>query len=112
MRPVTRTVSSQTTSNPIRVNWRGGLSGFQLSLLVKLSGGASLTYTVELTGDDPADFTGIPDYNTNASWRPVTGLDALTADDEGNIAFPVQAVRLNVTAYTSGDATLTVIQAN
>jgi hypothetical protein len=112
MRPVTRTVSAQEISDPVRVNWRGGLSGFQLSALVALSSGATLTYTVEHTGDDPANFDDITDYNTNATWYNTTGLVALTANDEGNIAFPVQAVRLNVTAYTDGSATLTVLQAN
>ena len=71
-----------------------------------------LTYTVEHTFDAPADFAGASDYNTNATWRDTTGLTALTATDEGNIAFPVRAVRLNVTAFTSGSAEMTVIQSN
>jgi len=34
-----------------------------------------------------------------------------TTNQDGNYAFPVRAIRLNVTAWTSGTATLTVIQA-
>ena len=109
MRPVRQTISSVATSNPIRVNWRGGPGGFGLAIGVDLNPGV-LTYTVEHTFDDPADFTSSSDYNTNATWRATSGLSALTANGEGNIAFPVHAVRLNVTAFTSGSAEITVIQ--
>lgn len=111
MRPVEKTVSSATTSDPIRVNWRGGGSKFALSIGVDLNPGV-LTYTVEHTFDNPQNFTSDTDYNANATWRSTTGLTALTATDEGNIAFPIHAVRLNVTAFTSGSAKLTVIQSN
>lgn len=111
MKPVVKTVSSVATSDPIRVNWRGSGSTFALSLGVDLNPGV-LTYTVEHTFDAPTDFTSSSDYNTNATWRATTGLTALAATAEGNIAFPVQAVRLNVTAFTSGTAELTVIQSN
>lgn len=109
MRPVVVTVSSATTSAPIPVDWRG--SPFSLSLGVDLNPGV-LTYTVEHTFDDPTGFTSASDYNTNATWRDTAGLTALTATNEGNIAFPVRAVRLNVTDFTSGSAELTVIQGN
>lgn len=111
MRPIVKTVSSQAASDPIRVNWRGTAGSFALALGVDLNPGV-LTYTVEHTFDDPVDFASTSDYGTNATWRATTGLTALTATDEGNIAFPVQAVRLNVTAFTSGSAELTVIQAS
>lgn len=111
MRPVVKTVSSATQSDPIRVNWRGTQSAFALAIGVDLNPGV-LTYTVEHTFDDPTDFTSSSDYNTNATWRATSGLTALTATGEGNIAFPIQAVRLNVTAFTSGSAEITVIQSN
>lgn len=111
MRPVEKTVTSATTSDPIRVNWRGGGSRFALALGVDV-GSSILTYTVEHTFDNPQDFTSDTDYNTNATWRDTLGLTALSATDEGNIAFPVHAVRLNVTAFTSGSAKLTAIQSN
>lgn len=109
MRPVVKTVSSATQSDPIRVNWRGTAGTFALSIGIDLNPGV-LTYTVEHTFDDPADFTSAADYNSNATWRPTTGLVALTASGEGNIAFPVQAVRLDVTSFTSGSAEITVTQ--
>lgn len=103
MRPVKVTVSSQTESATIPLDWRQ--EDFKVALGVVLSGGAVLTYTVEHTFDD------IQDASVTPTWLPNSGLDSLTATDDGNIAFPVRACRLNVTAYTSGDATLTVIQA-
>ncbi len=111
MRPVIVEVSSIAKSAPIRTNWRGTGGSFGISMGVDLNPGA-LTYTVEHTFDDPADFSSAADYNSNATWRATTGLTALAATGEGNIAFPVQAVRLNVTAYTSGSAELTVTQAS
>lgn len=111
MRPVVKTVTSATQSDPIRVNWRGSGSSFALAIGVDLNPGV-LTYTVEHTFDAPSNFSSSADYNTNATWRSTTGLTALTATDEGNIAFPIQAVRLNVTSFTSGSAEITVIQSN
>ena len=111
MRPVVKTVTSATTSDPIRVNWRGSESPFAISIGVDLNPGV-LTYTVEHTFDAPDGFSSFSDYNANATWRATTGLTALTITDEGNIAFPIQAVRLNVTAFTSGSAGITVIHSN
>lgn len=111
MRPVVKTVSSATTSDPIRVNWRGSNSPFALAIGVDLNPGV-LTYSVQHTFDAPAGFSSTADYTANATWRDTDGLTALSATDEGNIAFPIQAVRLNVTAYTSGSAEITVIQGN
>jgi len=102
MRPVTLTVNSQAASATIPLNWRQG--DFKVAFAVVLSGGASLTYSVEHTFDD------IQDSSVTPTWFGTNGLTALTATNEGNIAFPVRAARLNVTAYTSGDATITVIQ--
>ena len=36
-------------------------------------------------------------------------LAAKTASDDGNYAFPVQLCRLNISSYTSGKATMTVV---
>ena len=111
MRPVVIEVSSLSISDPIRVNWRGGQSDFNLSIGVDLTPG-TLTYSVEHTLDAPTDFTSVADYNANAVWRDTTGLTGLSANGEGDLGFPVQAVRLNVTAYTSGSAKITVVQSN
>ena len=46
-----------------------------------------------------------------AKWYTHATLVNKTASGEGNYAFPVSAIRLNVTAYTSGSATMNVLQA-
>lgn len=88
-------------------NWRS--SPYNQSLFTVITG--TLTYTVQHTEDAPeASYTNT--FSTDATWRSTTGLAALTATDEGNIAFPVRAVRLIITAYTSGTTELTSIQSN
>lgn len=103
MRPQTVTVSSATTSSTIPVDWRA--KPFELSLVVELSAGADLTYKVQYSVTDlqPAGATLV--------WHDHSSLAALTASASGNLAFPVRAVRLNVTAHTSGSATLNIVQA-
>ena len=108
MRPVSEALSSQAISDPIVVNMEQ--ADFKLGLFVALSSGASLTYSVQHTGDSPVDFSSNSDYNTNATWHDTLGLTGNTATDDGNIIVPVRAVRLNVTSYTSGSATITVLQ--
>lgn len=103
-------VSSATASAPIRVNSKQPFSNFGLGLFVDVSSGATLTYSVQYTYDQPED-SYPTDFSTDADWRDVDGLSGLSADEESNIAYPVNAVRLNVTSYTDGDATLTVTQA-
>jgi hypothetical protein len=71
---------------------------------VKLSGSPSLTYTVEHTFDD------IQDASITPVAFPNSGLTSKTANDDGNYAFPVKAVRINVTAHSAGDATLMIVQ--
>lgn len=108
MRPITVTVDSQSISQPVPVNWRGNNS-FEMSLAVEKSG--ILTYSAQHTFDSPTDFESATDYNDNAFWIDTSGLSNLTDSAESNIAFPVRAVRLNVLAYTNGEAKLTIIQA-
>jgi hypothetical protein len=67
-----------------------------------------MTYTVEHTFSDPFD-SGFS--AATATWFPNTGLSAKTASSDGNYAYPVRAVRLTITAYTSGTATMTLLQA-
>jgi hypothetical protein len=51
-------------------------------------------------------------YNpATGNWFQNSSVTAQTASANGNYAFPVRAIRLNVTAYTSGSATLTLVQA-
>jgi hypothetical protein len=101
------TVSSQTTSPPIPINLRKFNNG--VGVLVGLTTGANLTYTVELTADDLAG----KDYSpATGRWVPYDAMTAKTGPTMANLGFPVTALRLNVTAWTSGSATLGVVQAD
>jgi hypothetical protein len=81
---------------------------FNVGIGVALSAGASLTYTVEHTFDDV--FAAGFDPST-AVWYANSGLSGKTTTLDGNYAFPVMAIRLRVSTYSSGSATMTVIQA-
>lgn len=91
----------------LATNWR--MTPYNQSLFVDLTG--TMTYTVQHTESGPQD-TYTNSFSTDATWRSTTGLTGLSADDEGNIAFPVRAVRMLITAYTSGTAVFTSIQSN
>lgn len=106
MRPVRVTVYSQTASQPIPLDVNQG--PFNVGVGVALSAGASLTYSVQHTFDD----VWADGFNpSNAVWYTNSSLGAKTTSLDGNYAFPVTAVRLNVTTHSSGTATMTVIQA-
>lgn len=106
MRPIRVTVGSAASSPPVVLDTYR--DPFNVSIGVVLSAGATLTYTVEHTFDDV--FANNFDANT-ATWFANSGLAAKTTSLDGNYAFPVMAVRLRVTSYTGGTATMTVIQA-
>lgn len=101
-RPTSVTVSSATSSAWIPVDWRS--TPFNLSFAVIISGGGSLTYKVEHTLDDIMDPTVTPNALTHEF------ITASTVSDDGNYAYPIRAIRLTVSSYTSGSATMTVIQ--
>lgn len=112
--PVTSsyTLNSQAAGAPIVILpprqggfWSGGFQ--QPGIIVALSSGASLTYNVEVTGDD----TQIPTYVlANGVWVPFTGMAGLTASALGTLGAMVRAIRLNVTGYVSGSAKIQVVQ--
>lgn len=106
MRPIRLAVSSATTSPVVVLNQY--TTPFNVGIAVTLSAGASLTYKVQHTFDDVFD----PAFNAaTATWFDHSTLTAKTASADGNYAFPVTAIRLNVTPYTSGTATFNVVQA-
>lgn len=106
MRPIRVTVGAVAASAPIPLDNYSG--PFNVGIGVALSAGASLTFTVEHTFDDVFAAGFNP---ATATWFSNTGMSAKTASTDGNYAFPVMAVRLNVTARVGGTATMTVIQA-
>ena len=84
---------------------------FNVTIGVVFSPGAVATVKVQFCLDDPASFLSTTTYNANATWYDHVTLTALNANSTGNFGFPVRAIRTNVTAYTSGTITTTVIQA-
>lgn len=105
MRPTKVTVSSQTSSAWIPVDWTK--MDFNLGIMVDVSAGATLTWGVQITTDDIFDSSVTP---TAVSAPSSSGLDTGTGDEIGNITIPCTAVRLNVSAHTSGSAVMTVVQ--
>jgi len=71
-------------------------------------GGVATTYNVEHSFDD---YLTVP--ATSATWFPNSGLTAQSTNGTGNYAFPVRAIRLNVTTAGSSTqaVTMTLIQA-
>jgi len=107
MRPIRVTLSSATSSDPIILDHYR--DPFNVGIGVALSAGASLTYVVEYTYDDVFSSSFSP---STATWVTVSAFSpSKTASTDGSISYPVMALRLRVSAYTSGSATMTVIQA-
>lgn len=96
MRTISATVSSATTSAWIPCDHRK--NPFAIGFGVVVTG--TCTYKVQYSFDDAG--------TTAFDHDDVTGE---TTNQAGNFAFPVKLIRLNVTAWTSGTATLTMIQA-
>jgi hypothetical protein len=105
-RPIRVTVGSATTSNVIPLD--NYSPTFNIGIGCALSAGASLTYKLQYTYDDVQAAAFSP---ATAVWFDHATLVSKTTSSDGNIVVPVTAVRLNVTPYTSGTVTMTVIQA-
>lgn len=70
----------------------------------------TVTFSVEHTFDSLTLSSGF--NSSNATWFPNTGITAKATNTDGNYAFPVSAIRLNVTAGSStGTVQMTLIQA-
>lgn len=107
MRNLVATQGEEGTSTILRVNSQQ--PNFKLGLFAEISSGANLTYTIQYTYDQPED-TYATDYATDADWRSVDAMSGVTADTVSNLYYPVNAVRINVTSYTSGSVQLTATQ--
>jgi len=70
---------------------------------------SSVLYSVEHS----FDYTGSSAFiSSNATWFPNSGITGRSCNTDGNYAFPVSAIRLNVSsASTSATVSLTLIQA-
>lgn len=107
MRPVNGiTVSSATSSPVIQVDY--SQNNFNVSFGCVVAGGSTLTYKVQYTYDDPS--TKTDSIGSNLNWFDHATVTGKTANADGNITFPVRAIRLTVTAWTVGSVTITVLQ--
>jgi hypothetical protein len=69
---------------------------------------SAVTFSVEHTFDN----TLTTFISSNLTWFPNTGITAKSTNTDGNYAYPVMGIRLNVTAGSStGTVTLVAIQA-
>jgi len=108
MRPVVVVAPAATgPSSPVVLDQY--LTPANVLLGIKINS-ATATCKVQYSFDDPWA-TYATDYNTNATWLDHPILTSITADAADNLAVPARAVRLNNTAWTSGQPSLTVIQA-
>lgn len=103
-RPIRKTLSAAGVTPPVPMDT---YQDSATSVAVVLAAGSVLTYTVEHTYDDV--FVEGFDPAT-ATWFPNADLATETANGQTNYVTPVTAIRLNVTAYTQGSATITIIQ--
>jgi hypothetical protein len=101
-------VQTQGASAPIIINlnanayWQAPPS-YSLGIVCTVSPGATLSYSVQITAD--------PNPSSNSSnWNNHDTLVSLTTSANGNIAFPVTGVRLNVSSYVSGSVNLGIAQ--
>ena len=77
---------------------------YNINIAIVLSNTPNLTCKVEYTLDDIFNPAITPTAFTHAT------LTGLTTNSTGNITSPVRAIRLTVTAWTSGTATMTALQ--
>jgi hypothetical protein len=75
---------------------------YALGLVVTVSPGAVLTYTVLVTADRQP--------SANGNWNPHDVLVNQATSQNSNILYPVTGVMLEVTAYTSGSVNLGIAQ--
>lgn len=75
---------------------------WSLGLVCTVSAGASLTYSVQVTADQVPSSTG--------NWNNHDTLTGLTASANGNVAYPITGLRLNLSSYASGSVNLGTAQ--
>lgn len=94
------TVASVSSSAAVPVDPRQAAFGIGMGLVITGTG----TYKVQHTFDNIQDSTVTP------TWFDHSSMTAKTANTDGNYAFPIRAIRLTCTAYTSGGGTLRILQ--
>ena len=94
--------SGTTNSSPLLLNWRA--RPFEVALAFD-TGGSTTGFTVQMALNDP-----LVTAAASWTWFNHTELAAMTADETGNLAFPVTAIRLQADANGTDTGTLFVIQ--
>ena len=95
-----QTVSKTGAGNSSALVMNTNISPFNVGFGVVVTG--TVTYTVQHTFDDPGvGFT---------TWFNHPSIATLSANADGNYAFPVTGIRVSV-ASGGGEATLSVVQA-
>ena len=103
MRPVTLSTSGVSVSLPAVMDYL--VTPFNVGMGIAVTG--TVTYTVQHTFDDPFAATFTP---ASATWFTNASFTSTTANQDGNYAFPVRAIRINQSAGT-GSIIATLIQA-
>ena len=101
MRAISKTVSGVGSSAAIPLDIY--LNPFNVGFGAVTTG--VVDYTIEHT------FDNIQNPNVTPTWFPHPTVTNESANQDGNYAFPVTAIRLTNNAGTIGSVTLTVIQA-
>ena len=107
MRPfTTASLGSVAITAPYQVDYMQ--ADFNLGLSINVVSGTN-TSKIQFSLDDPHAVYAT-DYNTDATWHD--SGSGVTADTVSSLTTPCRAVRLNMTAWTSGTANLTIVQAH
>jgi hypothetical protein len=107
----TQTITSQAISPPLLLQLPANAipaspTAVLPGILVNLSAGAVMTYNVEVTSiPNPVNAAG-------ETWNVADDGSALTANVNLSLTGQVTAIRLNVTAFTSGTATIMLAYMN
>lgn len=106
MPPITMT--SNGYSDIVQVNpissyspYLGTTPSWALGLILTITDGASLTATVQVTGDQQPSDDGF--------WNNHDEIVNVTSSVNSNVAFPITALRLYITNYVSGTCNLAVV---
>ena len=99
MRPVTLTVTGVGTSPIVPMDFRA--QNFNIGFGCVINSGTA-TYSVQHTFDDIYNPAITPTWFNNST------VNAVTTNQDGNYAFPIRAMRLNVTAST-GSVTINIL---
>lgn len=104
MRPVTISVTGAGVSAPVPMDTY--ISPFNVGIGCTVTGTA--TYTVQHTFDD----VFAANYNpATGNWFNHTDLAGLAYSEDGNYAFPVRAIRLNLAGGSTGTVQMVLVEA-